>query len=144
VLHELEQGHLQQKEAARRLRLSARQIRRLVARLEQEGDRGLVHRLRGRVSNRKIPEGLQQPALRQLRRPCYAGFGPTLATEHLARHGVVLSPETQKDSIPIAVRPGPAISPHPPQPPAATFKRRYRTRAEHLAHLQAFVKTRLR
>jgi hypothetical protein len=29
--------------------------------------------------------------------------------------------QTKKDSIPIAVRPGPAISPHPPQPPAATF-----------------------
>jgi hypothetical protein len=26
------------------------------------------------------------------------------------------------DSIPIAVKPRPAISPHPPQPPAATFK----------------------
>jgi hypothetical protein len=89
VLHELEQGHLQQIEAARRLRLSARQIRRLAVRLEQEGDRGLVHRLRGRTSNRKIPEGLQQRALRQLRRPCYAGFGPTLAAEHLARNGVM-------------------------------------------------------
>jgi Helix-turn-helix domain len=94
VLHELEQGHLQQIEAARRLRLSARQIRRLAARLQQEGDRGLVHRLRGRISNRKIPEQQQQRALRQLRRPCYAGFGPTLAAEHLARNGIVLSRET--------------------------------------------------
>jgi len=67
VLHELEQGHLRQREAARRLRLSARQIRRLEARLEQEGDRGLVHRLRGRTSNCKIPEDLQQRALRLLR-----------------------------------------------------------------------------
>src|SRR5438309_1584471 len=52
--------------------------------------------------------------------------------------------QTKKDSIPIAVRSGPAISPHPPQPPAATFNRLYRTRAEHLAHLHAFVITRLR
>jgi len=29
--------------------------------------------------------------------------------------------QTKKDSIPIAIRSGPAISPHPPQPPAATF-----------------------
>jgi hypothetical protein len=94
VLHELEQGHLQQREAARRLRLSDRQIRRLQVRLEQEGDRGLMHRLRGRTSNRKIPEELQQRALRQLRRRCYAGFGPTLATEHLARNGMLLSRET--------------------------------------------------
>src|ERR1700682_819275 len=52
--------------------------------------------------------------------------------------------QTKKDSIPIAVRPGPAISPHPPQPPAATFRRLYRTREEHLARLHAVVKTRLR
>jgi hypothetical protein len=52
--------------------------------------------------------------------------------------------QTKKDSIPIAVRSGPAISPHPPQPPAASFKRLYRTREEHFAGLLAFVKTRLR
>lgn len=94
VLHELAQGHLRQKEAARRLRLSVRQVRRLEARLAREGDRGLVHRLRGQTSNRKISKNLQQRALRQLRQPCYAGFGPTLAAEHLARNGVVLSRET--------------------------------------------------
>src|SRR6266849_5250300 len=32
------------------------------------------------------------------------------------------------------------ISPHPPQPPAATFKRLYQTRAEHLAQLHVFLK----
>jgi transposase len=94
VLHELVQGHLQQKEAARRLRLSDRQIRRLQKRLRQEGDRGLIHRLRGRKSNRKLSEDLQQRALRQLRRGCYAGFGPTLAGEHLARQGLLVSRET--------------------------------------------------
>ncbi len=56
VLHEVEQGHLQQVEAARRLRLTDRQVRRLQARLRTEGDRGIVHRLRGSQSNRKIPE----------------------------------------------------------------------------------------
>jgi hypothetical protein len=33
---------------------------------------------------------------------------------------------------------GPAINTHPPQLPAATFKRFYRTRAERLARLHAF------
>src|SRR5215472_9132511 len=94
VLHEIEQGHLQQREAARRLRLSDRQIRRLQTRLRQEGDGGLMHRLRGRKSNRRFPEDQQQRALRQLSRRCYAGFGPTLACEHLARQGMVVSRET--------------------------------------------------
>jgi hypothetical protein len=94
VLHEVEQGHLKQIEAARRLRLSDRHVRRLQARLRAEGDHGLVHRLRGRRSNRKIPEGRKEGALRQLRQARYAGFGPTLAAEHLARSGIVVSRET--------------------------------------------------
>ena len=94
VLHEVEQGHLPQLDAARRLRLSDRQVRRLLERLRKVGDRGLVHGLRGRRSNRKIPEELEQRSLRRLRLPAYGGFGPTLAAEHLARHGLQVSRET--------------------------------------------------
>lgn len=94
VLYEVEQGHLRQIDAACRLRLSDRQVRRLLGRLRDAGDRGLVHRLRGRPSNRKIPEGLQQRSLRRLRLPAYRGFGPTLAAEHLAQHGLGVSRET--------------------------------------------------
>jgi hypothetical protein len=94
VLHEVEQGHLKQIEAAQRLRLTDRHVRRLQVRLRQEGDRGIRHRLRGRRSNRKIPEALQQRALRELRQARYAGFGPTLASEHLAAQDVRVSRET--------------------------------------------------
>jgi hypothetical protein len=94
VLHEVEEGHLKQVEAARRLRLTDRHVRRLQARLRTEGDRGIVHRLRGRHSNRKIPERLTQRAVRELRQARYAGFGPTLAAEHLARQGLRVSRET--------------------------------------------------
>jgi len=41
VLQQVEEGHLQQVEAARRLRLSDRQVRRLQQRWRQEGDGGL-------------------------------------------------------------------------------------------------------
>ena len=85
VLHEVQEGHLKQVEAAQRLRLTDRQVRRLQARLRGEGDRGIVHRWRGRRSNGQIPEGLAERARRQLRQARYAGFGPTLAAEHLAR-----------------------------------------------------------
>ncbi len=54
LLHEIQQGHLSQVEASGRLRLSTRQVRRLERRVEAEGDHGVVHRLRGRPSNRKI------------------------------------------------------------------------------------------
>src|SRR5215471_1414170 len=94
VLQQVEEGHLKQIEAARRLRLTDRHIRRLQQRLRTQGDGGIVHRLRGRRSNRKIPEPLRQRAVRQLRQARYAGFGPTLAAEHLARSGVGVSRET--------------------------------------------------
>jgi hypothetical protein len=94
VLHEVERGHLLQIDAARRLRLSDRQVRRLLQRLGEVGDRGLVHGLRGRPSNRKIPAEIEQRSLRRLRLPAYCGFGPTLAAEHLARHGLQVSRET--------------------------------------------------
>jgi transposase len=93
VLHEVEQGHLPQVEAAKRLRLSDRQVRRLQARVRAEGDRGLLHRLRGRPSNRKIADQLRRRILARVRRH-YADFGPTLASEHLRKKGVVVSRET--------------------------------------------------
>ncbi len=104
VLHQVEQGHLQQVEAARRLRLSDRQVRRLQRRLRAQGDGGMVHGLRGRRSNRQIPEGCRQRALRQLRQARYAGFGPTLAAEHLARSGLVVSRETLRQWMSAAGR----------------------------------------
>jgi hypothetical protein len=94
VLHEVEQGHLRQVEAAQQLRISDRQVRRLLQRLRTVGDRGLVHRLRGCRSNRKTAKAVTQVVLRELRKPLYDGFGPTLAAEHLARNGIGVSRET--------------------------------------------------
>jgi hypothetical protein len=47
ALHEVERGHWRQVEAAERLRLSDRQVPRLLVRVHAEGDRGVIHRLRG-------------------------------------------------------------------------------------------------
>jgi transposase len=94
VLHEVQQGHITQRCAAKQLRLSARQVRRLVRRLKRKGDRGVVHALRGRPSNRKIAEKTEQRAIALVRRK-YQDFGPTLASEYLAKDdGIVVSRET--------------------------------------------------
>lgn len=99
VLHEAEEGHLTQKQAGEQLKLSDRWVRKLVARLRQEGDGGILHRLRGRASKRKIPEALRQKALKLVKRE-YADFGPTLAAEYLAeKHGVVVSKETLRKML---------------------------------------------
>src|SRR2546427_11103827 len=83
VLHEAEKGHLAQRQAGERLKLSERWVRKLVARLRKEGDGGILHRLRGRASKRKIPEAVRQRAVRLVRRE-YADFGPALAAGYLA------------------------------------------------------------
>ena len=93
VLHEVQGGHLTQVEAGWRLKLSVRQLRRVLRRLEAEGDGGLIHRLRGRRSNRKFSEPFQRRVLSKVRRR-YADFGPTLACEHLVRDGLELNRET--------------------------------------------------
>jgi Helix-turn-helix domain len=67
VLHEVERGHLPQVEASRRLRWSDRQVRRLQVRVRADGDRGLIHQLRGRPSNRKIFEKIRQRILARAR-----------------------------------------------------------------------------
>ena len=94
VLHEVERGHLRQPQAGAQLKLSARWVRTLVARLRQEGDGGILHRLRGRASKRKIPEAVREKAVKLVQRE-YRDFGPTLATEYLAeQHGLGVSKET--------------------------------------------------
>ncbi len=76
-------------EAAEHMGVSRRQARRLLRRLEREGDRGILHRLRGRRSNRAVPEAVRLRALGLLTEEKYRDFGPTLAAEHLARKGIV-------------------------------------------------------
>jgi transposase len=94
VVHDLKQGRVKQLQAAKVLGLSPRQVRRLVRRYEQEGDAGLVHRLRGRPSQRKIGLAVCTKAV-ELMRERYGDFGPTLAAEYLAeKHGVAVSRET--------------------------------------------------
>ncbi len=71
VIHEVKEKHWKQAEAAERLGLSRRQVRRLLRRVKREGDSGIVHRLRGRESNRKIPPERQQRILAELRSDRY-------------------------------------------------------------------------
>ncbi len=94
VLRQLREKRITQRVAGEMLRLTDRQIRRLLGRVKAEGDQGLVHRGRGKPSNRRIPEKRKAQAL-QLYEQQYGDFGPTLAAEKLAeRDGIRLSDET--------------------------------------------------
>jgi hypothetical protein len=54
---------LTQVQAGALVGLTARHVRRLIQRVRQEGDRGLVHRGHGKPSNRRIPEKVKAKVL---------------------------------------------------------------------------------
>lgn len=94
VVQKVIEGALKQTEAAAMLSLSIRQTGRIVSRVKEEGHRGVVHRSRGRESNRKLPQEVKDQVL-GLYRKNYEGFGPTLAQEKLLeRDGISISDET--------------------------------------------------
>src|SRR4051794_3853681 len=84
VFGRVRDGELSVAGAAASLGVGERQAWRLKARYVREGDGGLVHRLRGKPSNRKT-DGAERSAVLALYRRKYAGWGPTLACEYLAK-----------------------------------------------------------
>ena len=107
-VQELTRGHvirqamnnaLRQREAGAVLGLTARQVRRLIQRVQAEGDAGLVHRGRGKPSNRRIPDKVKTKVL-TLYAQRYGDFGPTLAAEKLAEcQGITLSAEPLRQGL---------------------------------------------
>jgi hypothetical protein len=95
VLHELKQGHFTQGAAAQQLGVTDRWVRKLLVRVKKEGDGGIVHRLRGRASNRRSAESLRSRALKLVKAK-YRDFGPTLACEYLAKDDAV---EVSKETL---------------------------------------------
>ncbi len=86
---------ISQREAASKIGVSDRWVRKLLKRMKKQGDRVVVHGLRGRASNRKITAKVQVRALEILQQPDWHDFGPTFASEQLAKwHGIELSDET--------------------------------------------------
>jgi transposase len=80
--------------AAKVLRLGYRQMKRVWRRYQDEADVGLVHRSRGRTSNRAKAKEFKQKVLERYQER-YGGFGPTLASEHLkADDGLEVDHET--------------------------------------------------
>jgi hypothetical protein len=74
-------------------------VRTLLQRMRAQGDRAVVHRLRGRPSNRRLPEKTKRRAVELFRQHKQArqwhDYGPTLAAEELAEeHGLQVSRET--------------------------------------------------
>ena len=94
LVHQALEGKITQVAAAEVLVLSARQFRRLLKRVRNEGDPGICHRSRGRPSNNRLSLATKTQALRLFTRK-YADFNLVHATEQLAvSHGISISDET--------------------------------------------------
>jgi len=88
-------GDLINAEAASRLHLTVRQVRRLKRTVETSGEAGIVHAGRGKTSNRKTSNVTTGAITAHLKKKECAGFGPTFAQEQLAKQNIVtLSVET--------------------------------------------------
>jgi biotin operon repressor/transposase-like protein len=85
VLKQAHKRQITQEQAADQLECTERHVRRLVKRLKSEGDKAVIHGLRGRASNRKRSEKDRDKIVRTLSREVYHDFGPTLAAEYLAQ-----------------------------------------------------------
>jgi transposase len=94
AMQRIKDKRLTQKEAARMLNLSVRQIKRLYRAYKARGAKGLISARRGQPSNHRLEVRVEQQAL-DLLKAKYADFGPTLAHEKLTEgHQLRLSRES--------------------------------------------------
>lgn len=75
-------GQVTNAQAALALHLSVRQVQRLKRRFERDGPRGLLHRLRGRPSPRRLPAAVRERVAKLLQ-TTYHAFNDCHATEKL-------------------------------------------------------------
>lgn len=94
AMQRIKDKRLTQREAARMLSLSVRQIKRLYRAYKAQGARGLVSQRRGKPSNNRLDAETQQKVF-DLIYEHYRDFGPTLAHEKLTeKHDLRISRES--------------------------------------------------
>lgn len=99
VCQRMLRGEVSEKEAAGRLELSVRQVRRLKKRVGREGPGGVIHRLRGRPSARRASQELQEE-VRKLYGGRYAGWNMAHFSQKLqSAHRIVLSRESVREIL---------------------------------------------
>lgn len=82
VINRVIEKDITQKEAAKLLGISDRQIRRIVKEVRKNGDSGVMHKSLGRESNNKIST-FDKSKILELYHQKYNGYGPTFASEKL-------------------------------------------------------------
>ncbi len=94
ILKQVDAKNLSVAEASEIMGISERQTYRILKRIREEGTKGIIHRLRGRKSNRGYPVELKRKII-TLYRQGYSDYGPTLYSEKLIEnHKISVDHET--------------------------------------------------
>jgi len=94
ILEKVKEKYITLHEASIQMRVSYRQAKRIWKRYRSKEDQGLIHLNRG---NTAVGHGFKEvfkEEVIQIYQTTYEGFGPTLASEKLAKQGIILSRET--------------------------------------------------
>lgn len=96
VINQVLKGEITNGKAAVILGISSRQVKRLKKKVREEGEHGVIHKLKGEGSNHRIDPSLKQEALNHIWKE-YKDFKPLFASEKLEeQHGIKLNPQTTR------------------------------------------------
>ena len=94
VIEELVAGLINGTDAACKLTVTVRQVKRLKRAYIQKGREGLIHQSRGKQGSRKTDTKMEEKII-EIIKGKYGDFGPVLATEKLGEiHGIIVDSET--------------------------------------------------
>jgi len=94
IISQIEENQLTVQQAAGLIGITERQTYRILKRIRSEGAKGIIHKLRGRESNRGYPKQLKKEIIRIYRKQ-YWDYGPSLYSEMLTEyHNISLNRET--------------------------------------------------
>lgn len=94
IIEQVSKKQMKHSKAGELLKVSMRQIRRMLRAYREDGAQGLVSKHRGHASNRRHDDEIKEVAMYVVKQH-YADFGPTLAAEKLQeRHSIVVNKET--------------------------------------------------
>ena len=87
-------GDITNKEASTRLGLKVRQVQNLKLAVEAEGERGVIHKSKGKLPGNVTSNTVIKKVTAFLEQKKHTDFGPTFAQEKLALIDVIINTET--------------------------------------------------
>jgi len=94
IISQIESKAMSVEQGSELIGISPRQTYRVLKRIKQEGTKGIIHKLRGKKSNRGYPEELKKKVI-EIYRADYSDYGPTLFCEELVKsHKISIDHET--------------------------------------------------